>query len=532
MAFIPINTVGQPGVVMDIEPHLLSPAAWSYGQNVRMNDGSVHKFLGHQAVFDPPSVAPYQLYYVPGASSNFWVYAGLAKVYTYTGGTHYDITRSVGGDYSADADLGWNGGVLSGIPILNNGVDVPQMWNPVGTGQPLQDLTNWPASTTVRILRPFGNFMVGLDWTESGTRYPYKVRWSHPADPGAVPSSWDVSDATKDAGETDLGETPDFLIDCLPLRNINIVYKQQSAYTMQFVGGTFVFNLLAITKLDGIFAQDCAVEFRPGNHAVLTPDDFIVHNAVTAESVIDGINRDWLFKSIDPASYARTFLLHNRQFNEVWICFPEVGATFCTHALVWNYREKTYGHRDLPDVVAVAGGVVPQLVSTDTWDSGAAVTWDSSEGIERWDQTEASPIEYRTLMASPGNTKLYLIDSSYQFDSAAFQSIVERTSLPVSGLNRKGSATLNFESIKVIRGVRPRFKINPGTSMRLWVGTQQALNDTITWSGPYSIDPANEYKVDVALSGRLLSFRIEDNSAAVAWELDGYDLDLDTVSLW
>lgn len=651
MAYVPVNSVGQRGVIRDVEPHLLPLWIWNSVCNVRMNDGSVEKMGGHQAVFDSPAptIAPWQLYYVPNPSQNYWVYAGLAAVHVWNGSTHTDITRRVTApgactaalagagagnvdngthkwkvtfvnangeteagtesneinvtdkstdgkvdlssiptssedtvtarkiyrteaglttfkllttisdnvtttyqdntadsglgaaapstndaawDYVMDTGIGWNGGVLTGIPVLNNGVDPPQMWNPVQTTQALQDLTNWPANTTARLIRPFLNFLVALDVTKSGTRYPYLVKWSHPADPGAVPASWDETDGTRDTGEADLGETPDYLVDCLPLRNVNIVYKQQSAYVMQYVGGPFVFQFTPISKLDGMYAPSCAVEFRPGNHAVLTPDDFVVHNGVTSESVIDGQNRKWLFKSIDETNYEKTFVAYRRAFNEVWICFPTTGDTYCTQALVWNYRENTWGHRELPNITSMVPGVVPAVQTNDTWNSGAAVVWDSSGGFDAWDQGEASPLEFRGVMAGFADTKLYLVDSTYTFNGTAYLSYVERTEVPLAGLNRDGSTTLNFESVKFLRSVRPRFSVIPGDSMQLYVGWQMHIEDTVTWEGPFSMDPQNEFHVDVTVSGRLFSFRIEDASLTNLWKLDGFDIDVRVISLW
>ena len=156
------------------------------------------KFTGHSPVFDLPSVAPYWAMAVPIQSEVFWLYMGLAKGYTVQqSGTHSDITRAAG-DYTGAATDKWNGGVLGGIPVITNGVDAPQSWSPVSASQQLIDLPNWPANTSCRIIRPFKNFLVAFNITLSSTVSPYKIKWSNPADPGSVPSSWDHPDATKD----------------------------------------------------------------------------------------------------------------------------------------------------------------------------------------------------------------------------------------------------------------------------------------------------------------------------------------------
>ncbi|KKL76808.1 hypothetical protein LCGC14_2041240, partial [marine sediment metagenome] len=243
MPRIPIHNIGVGGIIKDIPPHLLPPEMWSDGQNMRFRDGKVVKFTGHEAVFDPPSIAPYWAIAAQTAAEQFWLYAGLAKIYTVEqDGTHTEITRA-SGDYTGIAGDLWDGTVLAGIPVVTNGVDDPQSWSPIAAATPLVDLPNWPANTTCKHIRAFKNFLVALHITESGTVKPHMVKWSHPADPGSVPSSWDDTDATKDAGEVELADSQAGIIqDALGLRDILLIYKDNSIWGMQHIGGQFIFR--------------------------------------------------------------------------------------------------------------------------------------------------------------------------------------------------------------------------------------------------------------------------------------------------
>ena len=252
MPTISVNAVGQYGVMRDMQPHELPLNAWSDSRNMHFVNGYAEKILGHSQVFNTPSIAPYFLLPVEGSSTYFWVYAGLAAVYVWDGGVHTNLTRAVGGAYGATVDGNWTGDVLGGVPVLNNGVDDPQMWLPVSPSQPLQLLSNWPANTKCNALRAFKNYLVALDVTKAAVRSAQMVKWSHPAAAGAVPSSWDPTDATKDAGEVMLAETADFCVDCAPMRDVNIIYKENSVYAMQFVGGTNIFRFPPLFKSVGI----------------------------------------------------------------------------------------------------------------------------------------------------------------------------------------------------------------------------------------------------------------------------------------
>lgn len=439
--------------------------------------------------------------------------------------------ESTEGDYSTGGSDRWTGGVLSGILVLNNGSDDPQYWANAETNTRLANLPNWPSDTKAKIIRPFKNFLVALDVTTGGTRFPYLVKWSHSASAGAVPSSWDETDATKDAGQFDLGETKDVLVDCLPLgADLNIVYKEQTTWGMQFIGHPFIFRFYNIFGNQGLFAPQCAVEYKSGQHAALTRGDFIVHNGQTFESVIDGRNRQWLFGAIDPDNWERVFVTHNAKFSEVWICFPTLGSAFCDSALIWNYRENTWARRELPQISDMKPGIINPAVN-DTWDDGPADTWDGGLNIP-WDSTEADPTRFNLLMASPvaGSSKVYEVDVSDSFDGASFLSYMEREGLSVEPLRRDGSITSNTESWKCLRGIRPRFRSPPtGGTVEVWIGVQEHINADVLWHGPYETDIENDYKVDFIHSARLFGVRFQSRGA---FEIDGYDLDISLTSLY
>ena len=97
----------------------------------------------------------------------------------------------------------WTSTLLGGIPILNNGIDPPQQWN-LSLASRMQALDNWPG-VTCKALRGFKNFPDCAECHEIRRNYPFMVKWSHPAEPGGVPSSWAIDDPTVDAGENGLG---------------------------------------------------------------------------------------------------------------------------------------------------------------------------------------------------------------------------------------------------------------------------------------------------------------------------------------
>src|SRR5690606_37246891 len=279
--------------------------------------------------------------------ARYWLYAGLNKVHavTITEGVsiHTNITRQTGGedvDYAATPNS-WTSTLLGGIPILNPGnkVDPPQRWN-LDIEAKLQPLENWPANTYARSLRGCKQFLVALGITKDGVDYPFMVKWSHPADPGGVPISWEVNDPTVDAGVIDLAEGHDPIVDGLQLRDSFIIYKQASIWRMDFTGGPYVFQFRKVLGVSGALNRNCIVEVD-GWHFVLTGSDVIMHDGQAATSILDKVSRRHLFQSIDVNNVGKCFVFKNPFMNEVFVCYPTIGSEWCNQAMVWNYVDKT-----------------------------------------------------------------------------------------------------------------------------------------------------------------------------------------------
>ena len=58
MALIALENAGETGIVQDIQPWQLPINAWSGGNNVRMEHGSVFKCKGYSSVMETCPIAP------------------------------------------------------------------------------------------------------------------------------------------------------------------------------------------------------------------------------------------------------------------------------------------------------------------------------------------------------------------------------------------------------------------------------------------------------------------------------------------
>jgi len=530
MPIVALDNVGFIGIVDDLPSHQAPLGAWTSGQNVRFHQGGVENFRGHSQVFGTPSIAPnWLLPHIVGANF-FWLYAGPTKVYVTEGTSHFNITRQtafVDVDYTGNLDLNWNGGVLTGIPILNNGVDEPQMWNPPETSQKLQALSNWPANTVAKVIRPFLNFLVALNVTKSGDTFPYMVKWSHPAVPGTVPPSWDEADPTNLAGERDLADTPGEIVDGVALRNALVIYKENSIWLMQHIGGNSVFSTRPVFREVGLMTSDCATAYGDGTrHFAVSGDDIYVHDGQNSpQSIITRKVAGHIFNSINSTNIARSYVVANYPKHEVWFCYPEQGEDTPNMAAVWNWDDNSWGFRTIPPCRFMAKGVVDPNIIDRTWDAQNTI-WDDFNTA--WDTKNFNPALRRVLMADGTNTKLFLADDTNQFDGVNISTFVERVGLPIVGQDRTGAPIVDTDAYKQLTAIYPRFEATTGTQVTIRSAMQDTPGGAVRYSAPQTFTIGVDYKFDVFDSGRLLGLRVE-SAANIHWKLTGYSLEIQKI---
>lgn len=497
------------GILTDPNPSDLPLDAWTFGNNVKFRNGKVSKVSGHTSIFPTPLEAPLQVFPYLSDNTPFWISAGATKIYMTSGSSWVNFSRLVGGPYTASTTKQWNGGFLSGVSILNNGSDVPQSLLP--TNNNYTDLPNWPATHRCKVMRPFKNYLVCMNLTVSSVLQPTTVKWSSPADPGNVPFTWDPTDPTNDAGETSLADTPGAIVDARKLRDALIIYKDDSVYSMRYVGGVFVFQFQQLFDDVGMLSDNCVAEFD-GKHFVVGKGDVYVHNGVQKSSVIDGKMKDFLFNAIKADNQGNTFVVADYSNMEMWICFPASGAAasteYCDKALIWNWKEDKWSIRDLPNVIAGNVGIVdPQ--ESDAWDDDPNA-WDTD--TTAWGSASYNPSRMKIVLASKVDNKIYVVGESSTFDGAIFTSTLEKSDLYFG----------DDHKVKSIHSLTPH--LSGSGVATIYIGTSMIQDSPVEWFGPYTYNIGQDYKVDCRLFGRYVGVRFQ-LSGEGPWTLNGYTLE-------
>lgn len=513
---IEIDDVAKYGCIRDTPAYQLPPEAWTIAENMRFTEDSVARIAGTSVVFGTPTVAPYKAQYISTIGQPWWIYLGLNKAYVYDGTTHTNITRQSAGvdvNYAATSAADWNTTILGGIPIQNNGIDIPQYWAALSGATKLANLSNWTATMTAKVLRAFGPYLMALNITLGGVSKPHNVRWSHPADPGTIPSSWDITDATKNAGEVTLPDVDSGVImDGLPLQGKFYVYKENSVWRFRNIGGRFIFDEDAFLERAGILCARCVAITGDGQrHIVVSQDDMYIHDGNKAIPLLSKRFKRYLFNQLDVAAYPLSFVFVNPVRDEAWFCYPANGSTVVNRGLIINYNSGAITETDVDFVDAVMG--VIQTSDTETW-AAAVGTWDTD--TNPW----STNIRRKLVTLKPTVPRFLQLDSGAQRDLVNFTGTLQRTALGVVGRKRTGEWIEDFERRKLVHRVWPKMTGGP---VNIRLGGQDVPNGAVRWSNPVSFDPSTQKYCDVQAEGAAISIEI---SGAVDWQLDGYKLDM------
>lgn len=505
------NFDGNGGSIADLPPQSVPPNIFTDARNVVFDDGAVEKAAGMAEQFGTPPITPYFLLPTQdNAGTKRLFIAGTAAIYSYLAGSFANVTRTTGGAYSAGTTNVWTGGIMHGVPFLNNGTDAPQSWD-TGTSK-FVNLPNWPANYTAKALRPFKNFLFALNYNNGTTWFPHNVLWSQPADPGSVPGSWDITDPTKDAGDSPLSDTPGHVIDGLGIGDQFAIYKEDATYAARFTGAPFIFSFRPVLRESGILSRNCVGEVM-GKHVVLTTDDVIMFDGQVAQSIM---NRKWrrdLFSNISIADYEKSFVAVFPQEREVWICISTVQDYPPNVAYVWKWRTNSWSKRTLPFTQSVAFGFAPDAAGDD-WDTDSGQWEADSEGWSAFTLRGKNGV-----LAATTDTKIYTLNVGETIGATAMDSTLEHLSFDFASEQSPEAA----DAVKHISKLRPRILATAGApTLNFQIGTQMHINDPITWTAAMPFTVGTQDELCLGVNGRYISWRVTANCAC-RWRLEAID---------
>jgi hypothetical protein len=133
-----------------------------------------------------------------------------------------------------------------------------------------------------------------------------------------------------------------------------LFWSVDSLVRATFIGvnnGTWQFDQL--TTQSSILSDRCIIE-HDGTFYWAGVDRFLMFNGVVQE-IPNSMNLNWFFDNINPKYAAKSFAMKVPRYGEIWWCYPRGTNTECSHAVIYNYRERTWYDTPLPNTGRSAG---------------------------------------------------------------------------------------------------------------------------------------------------------------------------------
>ncbi len=179
--------------------------------------------------------------------------------------------------------------------------------------------------------------------------------WSAPGDPTDFTGT---SQGSLFVGATEI--TNQKIIKGIPLRGgggfspAGLFWSVDSVIRATFIGvtnGTWQFDQL--TTQSSILSDRCVIE-NDGTFYWAGADRFLMYNGVIQE-IPNSMNLNWFFDNINITNAGKSFAFKIPRYGEIWWCYPRCSNTECSHAVIYNYREKYWYDTPLPAFLRSAG---------------------------------------------------------------------------------------------------------------------------------------------------------------------------------
>lgn len=507
-----VENLARPGLVVDVPDQLLPDGAWTESRNVRYRDGAAEKCTGYEQALGSLSATAKWASTITDGSNQFWVYATNSVLYATDGSTHANVSH-LSITYQATDDLGWNGGAFHGHIIANDGITIPQVWAP-GLGNRFASLSAWP-NISAKVIRPFKDFIFALRITDGGSFLPRTLRWSDKAQQNAMPSSWDYTDPTNQAGIAELAQTGDLLVDCAPLRDSLIIYKESHIWLADYIGMPDVFSFRQIFSQAGLLSEDC-FSILGTTHVALTDNDLVTHDGNSMRSIADRRMRRWLFNRINPQRYKRCFLMADYRNREVHVCFPETGFDWPNMALVWNWSEDTFHIYELGrEITFATHGIIPATTVSTTFDDDVGTFDDDTDSF---DEATYSQFLTRNLLLDAHTQRAYQNDTGETYHGVAMPVYARRTGTRISQKN---------DQLMRLYRIYPKVTGVAGDVLYFHIGTRESDSAQTFWDGPYIFQIGIDHKIDIRpIPGRIVDIHIEHHTI-YPFRLYGYSVEFE-----
>lgn len=526
-----ISDLGSVGLLSDLVPSMAPPAAWTGMINCTTNDNSIQSVRGERKLFDLQIKPVFHTAYQDPGGRWFVIVSDGVAVHAVDLITKTAKVITPAGDAWASGFISFAN--LNGVLVVNNAMEGMFYWD-TGAALPadqiLKPCPGWDAQWRCEYVCAYRYYLVALNMTEADVNYKHKVRWSNSAQEGDLPTEW-VAATSNDAGDDLLGESGGAIVGGALVRDSLYIVKEDSIYAMSWIGGEYV---MRVDRLKSGVGTRIKRGFFPamGGIIVFTSSDCLYFDGQNATSIVDMRIRRTIFDTLSEELWELSQVYVAQTTSQIYVSGARAGAINLSDAFVFNYEEKTWGHRRLVNSYGFDTIFVTDAVGTLTWDElgTPAPTSDPYPrfvGGQPWDEQTNGTWNKGVYQPSVPDTIVYESNDS---DTAWWVSVLsfelsnsdgtpkycmaERIGLPI------GSA----DNMAMITEVWP--EAVGSATIQISVGGQISEGGTINWDGPYDFVVGKQASIKPRVTGRFVGIRVESQTIQ-PWRLGALTYDFE-----
>ncbi len=245
--------------------------------------------------------------------------------------------------------------------------------------------------------------------------YPRRVAWSNREDY----TDWDFSSTTNTAGFLDL-ETEGPIIAAVAVREGTLIWTQNEAFLMRFIGLPYVYSIEQVGQSCGLIAPR-AFATTAGRCIWMGRQGFWIYDGGVVRPLPCDVGSS-VFDGIDAASGALyTHGSDNNVFPEAWFWYPSDGSDVPDRYVIYNYAEGWWSVGLMTRTAACGAGVFTYPIAGDA----AGVLYFHEDGwtnagaplaTARYAETGALNLQSGSLIS---HLRQAITDSGYGYSSTA-----------------------------------------------------------------------------------------------------------------
>ena len=136
----------------------------------------------------------------------------------------------------------------------------------------------------------------------------------------------------------------------LPLRSGSgpaaLLWSLDSVIRMEYIGGPAIFKFTTLTSEASILSPRSVIEYDDTYYWV-GQGRFLMSNGGSVTELHNDMNLNWFFDNLNYSQKMKVWAMKVPRYGEIWWFYPRGTATECTHAVIYNVREKLWYDTEL-----------------------------------------------------------------------------------------------------------------------------------------------------------------------------------------